>query len=273
MNCWICKDKLTFNDNMIIFILMNRKSIDNVTGICSAKCLEQLETNFAECCKSTCHICNKKVKEFTVSRLKSNLHKTIIFEFIQCNECAKNNNTDFDENEIFKLLEKDNSFVYKKCIYCQNSEKFQKEGWEKILFKLSTENKEFVSPDNVYACNYDCVTESMMIISKRPDSCCFVCNNRLSEATLIPYHTADKKTNTKSTIMHCSYKCYKTDGKKLRKSGEYAYICDYCHKISFENMNCCGKCKMSYYCNTNCQKNDWKNGSHKICCNIAQKLQ
>jgi ankyrin repeat protein len=51
--------------------------------------------------------------------------------------------------------------------------------------------------------------------------------------------------------------------------------CDYCHKIDAPKMQFCGQCRMTAYCNAECQRSDW--ARHKVDCkylgNVRVKLK
>lgn len=46
--------------------------------------------------------------------------------------------------------------------------------------------------------------------------------------------------------------------------------CSNCKKILTQNLRC-SNCKSTYYCNRQCQVDDWRQG-HKTCCNDLKKI-
>ena len=70
---------------------------------------------------------------------------------------------------------------------------------------------------------------------------------------------------TSSKFM-CSERCRKEFFKEVKKDEELkpCYQCAFCKKHTEEAMKKCLGCKVTYYCNKDCQKLDWSN--HKINC-------
>ena len=68
----------------------------------------------------------------------------------------------------------------------------------------------------------------------------------------------------------CSYKWFGMERNKTRKSfdANLKTKCSWCNIIR-DNMKKCSRCRRIYYCNTTCQRNDWKN--HKIECEPINK--
>lgn len=64
----------------------------------------------------------------------------------------------------------------------------------------------------------------------------------------------------------CSEKCRKNFMKVLKLDEELNVMqsCAYCLKYSELPMKRCSKCRIIYYCDKSCQKNDW--AKHKLTC-------
>lgn len=64
----------------------------------------------------------------------------------------------------------------------------------------------------------------------------------------------------------CSEKCRKEQTRKIKKDVNFSMLnqCAFCKDHIINDLKKCSRCKITYYCNQNCQKSDWS--KHKINC-------
>ena len=63
------------------------------------------------------------------------------------------------------------------------------------------------------------------------------------------------------------YRPFQTSMLSKKNLPKFAMPCDYCRVISTK-LKKCGRCKMAYYCNAECQKAHWV--AHKTCCPCSE---
>lgn len=90
---------------------------------------------------------------------------------------------------------------------------------------------------------------------------CFVCKQ--------PYNIRftgvceDYVANLQAYIFTCSAYCLRRCKRMVTKHTKLVTECVNCHQ-AFENIKKCSKCKIAYYCSSDCQRADWP--KHKTLC-------
>lgn len=274
--CWVCNTAASYDPKdkpFNLLILGNGKSINTVIPFCSAGCWKSLSKSDINYKRLNCSICDKIIENSTPIRYWPNESNNLIHFILCCTKC-RNTTIKYDEKDVSRVWEEEKKKVWKKCLGCAASERFIRAEWIQILGRLKNDAKQFVTTETVFACNPECGVKIMSRITSINDSYCYACPNKIYDCSMLPYNVRFKKSPTHtSAILYCNYKCFKKSSKVLRKTGEIAYMCEYCDKVTFDQkMMMCNGCKMSYYCDESCQKKDWA-GCHKIKCKCAKDLK
>lgn len=125
------------------------------------------------------------------------------------------------------------------------------------LFNWNNENGQNVTST---FCSNKCLKDSLA----PSNMFCVICNTVCSEKKWFVECKFVKIGNWLSVKSVCSENCRQVILDRDTSDIELKKVCCYCKSLK-DTMKICGKCKIAYYCDINCQKSHWK--IHKPNCN------
>jgi hypothetical protein len=93
---------------------------------------------------------------------------------------------------------------------------------------------------------------------------CVICNKYCPNERWFVIITASDGSFWTLVKAACSTICYNLVINKEGRKNPTCKQCQNCKKLLFTNIKQCGRCKITYYCDQGCQKQDWQ--AHKKMC-------